>query len=690
MKKMKGTIAFIITVTVLSAVALLPFVGISHLSPVFSTSAPSKENSEAVSYDSSEQSFSENFTKEEPSDDFCDKAENNAASSEEKHSEEGLTEKTPSYIPDSSVSENQPTEENSSEYIADDTAESISGNTDENTAEATTEALERPECSTTDSLEPEILPVEELLKEEALVMPMLLSESYLPETAIEVTKPLQLLSPNIGSLLSAESVNTYEFTLEKRSVFSFSFAHGELDGAKGWRISVYGEYFLNGVDGEKGYRLLHIHNSKTAGGTEKSLELGLDAGNYRLSVSKGAAFTDKEYQIDAVIDNRADFEIECNDNIFRYTELYNSIEVSGSASMFDNKQDQDFYMFRMPEDGYIDFSFVHPTVKDKASVCWQVVLFAENGTEIISFNSLFSDSAKKTERAGLAAGNYYVLIKNVVYTDITYTLEIERSYSDLFETEPNGTEAGADIIGLNSSVSGILNSRIGGLDRDHYKIIVKKTGSIKIDFSHPSIEEGNTKNGWNIVLMNEKGERLFTGRSLWGNESVGSPEIGLGGGTYYILIDSESFYHNTAQYKLSVTYTESDSWESESNNSFSKADMITADIPVNGLIADCGTDYDFDYYTFDITEKTDIEITFSHAVLDYSRYIFEFSLYDANESGIIPTDGDKPQVSISSDEEITKVVYKELPKGKYYIKVSPGLFYDNTKYTLLFTKGVTQ
>ena len=118
--------------------------------------------------------------------------------------------------------------------------------------------------------------------------------------------------------------------------------------------------------------------------------------------------------------------------------------------------------------------------------------------------------------------------------------------------------------------------------------------------------------------------------------------------------------------------------------------MITADIPVNGLIADCGTDYDFDYYTFDITEKTDIEITFSHAVLDYSRYIFEFSLYDANESGIIPTDGDKPQVSVSSDEEITKAVYKELPKGKYYIKVSPGLFYDNTKYTLLFTKGVTQ
>ena len=449
--------------------------------------------------------------------------------------------------------------------------------------------------------------------------------SYAPQNANENIYELYFLSSNSGSLASSDSVNIYAFTLENRSVFSYKVTHEEIAGAAGWKFSLYGEYYVNGDGTDISYRLIDTLNT-TANSVDSSSEIGLPAGEYRLVVTKGNAFTSAEYQIDAVKKDTNKYEMECNDNIYRYTEIYSSVPVMGSASLFSDRQDEDWFLFRMYQDGFVELKFEHPTVKDKTSVCWQVIFYKEDGTELYSVNSLFTDSVNKSGTIGLTEGNYYVLVKNRVYADMTYTLTLTRTDDLTFENEKNDTKETANSIQLNSTVMGAITSLISGIDRDYFRFNVEKPGFVVLDFAHEPINGAEDKQGWNYSILDDNGELLYSGVSDLSDDVSASPVIGLDIGTYYVLIDSEDLYHDSEKYYLTLNFTESGEWETEFNNSFTKADTLEMGKTVFGLLSDLGTDYDFDYYTFTLTNETDIDVTFSHEVLSYSRDIFAFTV----------------------------------------------------------------
>lgn len=519
------------------------------------------------------------------------------------------------------------------------------------------------------------------------VMKPVLHNLYKPGVN-ENVYPLFFFSENTGSLESSDRVNVYTFSLEKRCAFQYIFSHKEIIGVAGWEISLYGEYYLNGTDGETGYRLLNTLISESSVTRQQSVKLGLIPGNYRLVVTKGAEFTSEGYRIDVTAENGSDYEIECNDNIYRYTSLFSSVPIKGTASYFRDRQDEDWYMFRQYEDGFVRLKFEHPAVKDKTTVCWQIILYSENGTALYSVNSLFTDEIIRSGAIGLSQGNYYVLVKNRVYSDVSYTLTLNREDDISYEVEKNDTKDTAMEISVNSTVTGSVAERLSGIDRDYFRVEVTSDGIAMLEFSHEALAED--KNGWNISLTDKNGEVLYKGLSAWSDDVITSSYIGLSEGTYYILVDSDNLYLNSTDYYLTVSFMEIQDWETEPNNSFASADELYADTAVTGIITDCGgADSDYDYYSFVLSEETDISLIFEHEKLDNSKNIFNVTLYDGLFNPVKCTVGDAEditEINVAADKEKTQADYKALPEGQYYIRVTSGIYYESVNYYLYFTK----
>lgn len=516
-----------------------------------------------------------------------------------------------------------------------------------------------------------------------------LRSNYTPDTALEKVTPLLFLSENVDALATADSLNVYTFSTEKRAVFSYTFTHDAPQTTEGWEISLYCEYSPDGDGKSTAFRLVDTLKT-TVLTVDSSPEIGLAPGNYRLVVKKGNLFDSKNYKIEATLTETAEYEIECNDNIYRYTEIYSSVPVKGSASYFPDRQDEDYYLLRMYEDGFIDLKFEHPTVKDKVSVCWQILLFSEDGTCVYSANSLFTDAVNKSGKIGLVQGNYYVLIRNRVYTDITYTLTLSRTDNTDYETEKNDTTDTANLIGIGSTVTGTVASQINGIDRDYFRFSIPSNGNVVIDFAHEPIADSHDKNGWNIHLLDSDGNVLYKGLSAWADDVTVSTATGLGKGVYYIRIDSENLHINSEKYYLTVHFTENTSCETEFNNSFETADILPEHSPVTGNLAEMDTDYDSDFFVINLTDASDIRIEFTHEVLSVRREIFNFTLYDGNfnEVGTFSEQGEGETVIKSlSDAEKTEALYKKLPSGRYYVKVTSGIFYSEIQYSLSYVKG---
>lgn len=520
------------------------------------------------------------------------------------------------------------------------------------------------------------------------VKPML-HNSYVPDRKTEKITPLAFLSETVDSLAAANSVNVYTFTVPKRAMFRYTFTHDAPKTTEGWEISLYCEYFVNGDGGDTAFRL--VDTLKTSVLTvDSSPELGLEPGEYRLVVKKGITFDGSAYKIEPVLKETADYETECNDNIYRYTEIYSGVPVKGSASYFPDRQDDDYFLFRMYEDGFVDLKFEHTTVKDKVSVCWQVLLFSEDGTCVFSVNSLFTDEINKSGKIGLPRGNYYVLVRNRVYADMTYKLTLSRTDNTDYEYEKNDSKETANLIGVGSTVTGTVASLINGIDRDYFRVDLVTNGFAVIDFAHDPVEDSKDRNGWNVALLDEKGNVIYKGISAWADDVTVSAPVGLGKGTYYVRIDSENLHLNSDKYYLTVNFTEDASRETEYNNTFDTADALMAHIPVVGVLCENKTDYDTDYYVIDLAEKTDIKIAFLHEKTEGHKEIFNFTLYDSNKNAVksyVENGSGSAVLKSFTDEEKTEAVYKSLLPGKYYVKVTSGIFFSDVEYSLSFTKG---
>ncbi len=552
---------------------------------------------------------------------------------------------------------------------ASENAPEINGDKEaENTAKDTEENPEIPDNTSSE--------------EGSFVLEIPESLTYVPGSKNETVTGLNFFTDTYGMLEAADSINAYTFTLDSSGVFRYTFNHPSTDDGSGWKVGLYQEYLVNGSGEEKALRL--INELVTANdSSDSSPEIGLIKGNYRLVVTSNGKHSEEVYRISVSHSTTVKYETECNDNIMRYNEISAGVPMKGSASRFPDRQDSDWYMFRMYSDGYIELDFAHPEVKDLVSVCWQVIFYSEDMTEIFSVNSTFTEAEFSSGRIGLHAGNYYIAVINRVYTDITYTLTLSRTGIEGFENERNDTFETADKMYENSTVTGTVASQINGLDRDYFTFTLSEKGALILEFAHNPISDADDKPGWNFRLTDKNGKVIYAGVSAWADDVSASTAIGLPEGTYYIIVDSEGLYHSAERYYLSTLFTPSEDFETELNDSADTADSLSVGTAISAVLSDRGSDYDYDWFTFTVSENGDISIEFSHEVLSYSREIFAFTLYDENMNAVESSDG-KTATGVLADKDTVTAEFSSLPEGKYYIRVSTGIFFDTIGYSVKY------
>ena len=175
-----------------------------------------------------------------------------------------------------------------------------------------------------------------------------------------------------------------------------------------------------------------------------------------------------------------------------------------------------------------------------------------------------------------------------------------------------------------------------------------------------------------------------------------SPSLGLAKGKYYVRIDNDGMVSTGETYTLEASFVKSSKWETEPNNSTATADKLTAGAAVNGTMVETGTDYDTDYFKLTLDKKQNISLALSHSKKTGNKEVFVFTLYDKNMKPVAPQDKNGNyyynvfdeiiyKMSNTLETEKTVAYYNSLPAGTYYVKVTPGIYYSNMKYSLTYS-----
>ena len=232
-----------------------------------------------------------------------------------------------------------------------------------------------------------------------------------------------------------------------------------------------------------------------------------------------------------------------------------------------------------------------------------------------------------------------------------------------YESEPNDSISTADSISTNSTVYGVSNT---GSDYDYYKFSLSSQGYITITMNHAQLDSGY----WYVYLYDTNGNQMYYWKFNAAYASNSTEKIGLPAGTYYVNIECGS-YVKGVDYNLKVNYTKTNYWETESNDSRTKADNISVNTTYYG-VSNIGSDCD--YYKFSLSSQGYITITMNHAQLDSGSW--HVYLYDTNGNQMYYWKFDASYAS-NSTEKIG------LPAGTYYVNIECGSYVKGVDYSFI-------
>lgn len=336
-------------------------------------------------------------------------------------------------------------------------------------------------------------------------------------------------------------------------------------------------------------------------------------------------------------------------------------DVSGSV-MKGYHYEQNYYMFTIPENGYVTLNFSNP-LQASSEKYWTMYLYNASFIEVYTKGIYGNKTNIISQQIGLGAGTYYVKIIsaddfNAESQDI-YTFRINYSVSDYWEKEFNDGYLNADEIQLNSTYYG---STLSGYkyEEDYYKFTIYNDGVVSVKFTNPL--QGDTEDYWKLYLYNDAYKEIYS-RNLYGNyDNINTPEIGLAAGTYYVNITSSDDYHanSTDTYSLCVNYMQSNEWEKEFNDNYLSADHIEIGSVYYGSIIS-GYNYESDYYQLIVNYSGNYSIDMETVFLNDSDDYWNMCLYDSSYDQI-------GKISVYGNETKHSIV-KYLSTGTYYIKI---------------------
>ena len=367
------------------------------------------------------------------------------------------------------------------------------------------------------------------------------------------------------------------------------------------------------------------------------------------------------------------YESEPNDSISTADSISTNSTVYGVSNTVG---DDDCYKFSLSSQGYITITMNHAQL-DSAKYdtnYWRVYLYDTNGDQMFDWEFDARYSSNSTEKIGLPAGTYYLDIDyGFGVQGVDYNFKVNYTQSNYWETESNDSRTKADNISVNTTYYGVSNT-VG--DDDCYKFSLSSQGYITITMNHAQLDSAKyDTNYWRVYLYDTNGDQMFDWTFDARYSSNSTEKIGLPAGTYYLDIDY-GFGVQGVDYNFKVNYTQSNYWETESNDSRTKADNISVNTTYYGVSNTVGDD---DCYKFSLSSQGYITITMNHAQLDSAKYdtnYWKVYLYDTNWDQMFDWTFDA-RYSSNSTEKIG------LPAGTYYLDIDYGYGVKGVDYSFI-------
>ena len=347
-----------------------------------------------------------------------------------------------------------------------------------------------------------------------------------------------------------------------------------------------------------------------------------------------------------------------------------------------------WYKFTMSKAGMVQLKFAHANLSSASnSTAWRIDFIADQVGGLVTVTSGMQDTQNQTAKIGLDAGTYYVQITGTgVLTVGSAAYSFSVHYEDTYcETEQNNTIATADNYDrLGQTITGSISS---ASDTDYYKITSTTKGYLSFQLQHDKVSGRLSTDIYSVAVCDAAGNTLYTMTSKKDEEKSESVNFGLDAGTYYLKVSGIQYMDasgsltvqgaNGETYKLKVSWTNADNWESESNDDINTADTMTSGKAVYGSLYGVS---DSDYYGFQTTKDGYIVINLQHSKVTgwQNKAIYAVTVCDTSGNSIY-------EMTSKAEDEATDSIKLGLSAGKYYIKVAGQNAYYGGNYVIKTT-----
>ena len=347
-----------------------------------------------------------------------------------------------------------------------------------------------------------------------------------------------------------------------------------------------------------------------------------------------------------------------------------------------------WYKFTMSKAGMVQLKFAHANLSSASnSTAWRIDFIADQVGGLVTVTSGMQDTQNQTAKIGLDAGTYYVQITGTgVLTVGSAAYSFSVQYEDTYcETEQNNTIAIADNYDrLGQTITGSISS---ASDTDYYKITSTTKGYLSFQLQHDKVSGRLSTDIYSVAVCDAAGNTLYTMTSKKDEEKSESVNFGLDAGTYYLKVSGIQYMDasgsltvqgaNGETYKLKVSWTNADNWESESNDDINTADTMTSGKAVYGSLYGVS---DSDYYGFQTTKDGYIVINLQHSKVTgwQNKAIYAVTVCDTSGNSIY-------EMTSKAEDEATDSIKLGLSAGKYYIKVAGQNAYYGGNYVIKTT-----
>lgn len=241
------------------------------------------------------------------------------------------------------------------------------------------------------------------------------------------------------------------------------------------------------------------------------------------------------------------------------------------------------------------------------------------------------------------------------------------------EAEENDSIETANAISVNSEVSGSISK---SSDVDWFVFQIPEDGVISLTFDHDYVDSSSYY--WGTYFFTSENKQLSGWR--WAGNTMSAKtagNIGVAAGTYYLRVTDDSYY-SAENYRFTVNYTQSDSWEKEFNETIVTANTIPVNTKISGSMM---TSSDVDWYKFELPEDGTISLTFEHDYVDSSSYYWSTYFYTNENKQLSGWRWAGNAVSARTGGSIG------LAAGTYYLRVVDDSYYSSAVYS--FTVNYT-